>query len=421
MVRDAHGRKMSKSLGNVIDPLEVISGITLEGLHRRLEQGNLDRNELEIAKAGQVKDFPNGIAECGTDALRFALIAYTAQSDKINLDIQRVVGYRHWCNKLWNAIRFAMLNLGKDFMPSEKLNFGSLPFGCKWILTGLNKAISKTVTSMEAYEFSDATSAVYSWWQYQLCDVFIEIIKPVMSADDNATSAAIKKATRDTLWVCLDNGLRLLHPFMPFVTEELWQRLPQRPGDALRKESIMISDYPAVVEEWTDDEVESQMALIELTVRSLRSLRMTYLLQPKQRPEAFLLCKTDEVASVLERCAADICTLATLASVKVLSENEVPQSGCVVNVVNERISAYLLLRGQVDAEVELSKLSKKREDISRQQETLLKKMNIAGYNEKVPANIQEENLAKLNKLVAEINIIDEANVNFERLLLDSRK
>uniref|UniRef100_A0A0C9S2L0 Valine--tRNA ligase, mitochondrial n=1 Tax=Wollemia nobilis TaxID=56998 RepID=A0A0C9S2L0_9CONI len=420
MVRDAHGRKMSKSLGNVIDPLEVINGVSLEGLHGRLEQGNLDRNELEIAKAGQVKDFPNGIPECGTDALRFALVAYTAQSDKINLDIQRVVGYRHWCNKLWNAIRFAMLNLGKDFIPSEKLNVKSLPFGCKWILSALNKAIAKTVTAMEAYEFSDATSAVYSWWQYQLCDVFIEIIKPIMSADENSTSVLMKRATRDTLWICLDNGLRLLHPFMPFVTEELWQRLPQRPGDTARKESIMISDYPAVVEEWTDDEIESQMALIESTVRSIRSLRMEYKLQPKQRPESFLLCKTDEVAAILESCTTDICTLATLASLKVLRESDAPPIGCAVNIVNEHVSAFVLLRGIVDAEVELSKLNKKKEELTRQQETLSKKMNIPGYTEKVPANIQEENLDKLNKLMAEMNIIEEANANFQKLLHDGK-
>lgn len=421
MVRDAHGRKMSKSLGNVIDPLEVINGITLEGLHKRLEQGNLDRNELDIAKAGQVKDFPNGIAECGTDALRFSLVAYTAQADKINLDIQRVVGYRHWCNKLWNATRFAMINLGKDFVPSENLDVKSLPYGCKWILSVLNKAISKTVTSMEVYDFSSATSAVYSWWQYELCDVFIEIIKPVMLADDNnSTSASVKRVTRDTLWICLDNGLRLLHPFMPFVTEELWQRLPQRLGDTSRKESIMISDYPTVVEEWTDDEIESQMVLSESLVRSIRSLRMAYLLLPKQRPEAFLLCKTDELATVVEKGATEICTLASLASLKVLRESDVPPVGCAVNIVNEHLSVYLLLRGIVDAELELSKLEKKKEEIIRQQEVVTKKMNIPGYRDKVPANIQEDNLSKLNKLMAELDIVEEANENFEKLLADSK-
>ncbi|KAL2948777.1 hypothetical protein AAZX31_20G142400 [Glycine max] len=182
MVRDAHGRKMSKSLGNVVDPIEVINGISLEGLHKRLEAGNLDPKELAIAIEGQKKDFPNGIDECGVDALRFALVSYTAQSDKINLDIQRVVGYRQWCNKLWNAVRFAMSKLGDDYIPPANLIPDVLPFSCKWILSVLNKTIFKTVKSLESFEFSQATTAVYSWWQYQLCDVFIEVIKPYFTA-----------------------------------------------------------------------------------------------------------------------------------------------------------------------------------------------------------------------------------------------
>jgi valyl-tRNA synthetase len=241
MVRDAHGRKMSKSLGNVIDPLEVINGVTLEQLHKRLEQGNLDAREVEKAKAGQKADFPDGIAECGADALRFALVAYTAQAVNINLDILRVVGYRQWCNKLWNVIRFAMTNLGSDFVPSATIRPSSLPLSCQWILSVLNKAIDKTVKGLESYQFSDATSALHSWWLYELCDVFIEVIKPTMFGNDEAA----KKATKDTLWLCLDTGLRMLHPFMPYLTEELWQRLPQQEGSQ-PKLTICLAEYPAV-------------------------------------------------------------------------------------------------------------------------------------------------------------------------------
>ncbi|RZB44078.1 Valine--tRNA ligase, mitochondrial 1 [Glycine soja] len=218
MVRDAHGRKMSKSLGNVVDPIEVINGISLEGLHKRLEAGNLDPKELAIAIEGQKKDFPNGIDECGVDALRFALVSYTAQSDKINLDIQRVVGYRQWCNKLWNAVRFAMSKLGDDYIPPANLIPDVLPFSCKWILSVLNKTIFKTVKSLESFEFSQATTAVYSWWQYQLCD-----------------------------------------------------RLPST-RECERAESIMICDYPSTVEGWNNEKVENDMDIIESTVKSLRSI-----------------------------------------------------------------------------------------------------------------------------------------------------
>ncbi|KAJ7517304.1 hypothetical protein O6H91_21G017800 [Diphasiastrum complanatum] len=361
MVRDAHGRKMSKSLGNVIDPLEVIHGVTLENLHKRLEQGNLDQRELEKAKAGQVADFPNGIPECGADALRFALVAYTAQSVNINLDIQRVVGYRHWCNKLWNAIRFALLNLGKDFCPSESLDVSSLPFGCKWILSVLNSAISKTVSALELYDLSAATTAVYSWWQYQLCDVFIEIIKPVMATDDDSA----KEAMRNTLWLCLDNGLRLLHPFMPFVTEELWQRLPRMRLKSDEKFSIMLSAYPSFSEEWNHPDIESQMAVFEAVVRAARSLRMTYGLQPKQRPSLFVRCRTEDVAEVLRHGTSEVATLATLSTVEVLLAADEPPPGCAVAIVSESITAYLHLKGLVDANMEIDKLQKKKDEICR--------------------------------------------------------
>jgi len=179
--------------------------------------------------------------------LRFFLtICFVYQSDRINLDIKRVVGYRQWCNKLWNAIRFAMGKLGDHYTPPATVDVSRMPPICKWILSVLNKAIGKTVTALEAYKFSDATSTIYSWWQYQLCDVFIEAIKPYFFSDSQEFESA-RTASRDTLWICLETGLRLLHPFMPYVTEELWQRLPQ-PKDSCRKDSIMISEYPSLVE-----------------------------------------------------------------------------------------------------------------------------------------------------------------------------
>ncbi|KAL5580180.1 hypothetical protein UlMin_012622 [Ulmus minor] len=200
MIQDEHGRKMSKSLGNVVDPLEVINGISLEGLHKRLEEG-------------QKKDLANGIVECGADALCFSLVSYTAQSDKINLDIQRVMGYRQWCNKLWNAIRFSMSKLGDGYVPSSNVITPFFPFSCQWILSVLNKAIEDTNQFLEDYVFTDVARKAYYWWQYQLCNVFIEL-------------ASERSFAQDTLWLCLDYGLQLLHPFMPFVTEELWQQLP---------------------------------------------------------------------------------------------------------------------------------------------------------------------------------------------------
>ncbi|XP_016463818.1 valine--tRNA ligase, mitochondrial 1 [Nicotiana tabacum] len=412
MIRDAHGRKMSKSLGNVIDPLEVINGIELAGLHKRLKEGNLDAKEFERAKEGQAKDFPSGIPECGADALRFALVSYTAQSDKINLDIQRVVGYRQWCNKLWNAIRFAMSKLGEDYTPPTKIVPHEMPFSCQWILSALNKAIAKTVLSLESYDFSDAATAVYSWWQFQLCDVFIEVIKPYF-AGDNPEFVSARRFAQDTLWLCLDNGLRLLHPFMPFVTEELWQRLPAS-GNSIKKESIVISDYPSTIESWNNDSVEAEMEKVSSIVKGLRSKRA--LLPPKERfarREAFVLCRTNDIVETIKSRELEICTLAALSSLKVSSDSEAAPTQWLTEVVDESVTVFLEEKGTtINPKDEVERLKKKREETRKQYENLNKVMSASGYKEKVPPNVHEDNTSKLGVLKQELESFEE---NIERL------
>jgi valyl-tRNA synthetase len=222
MVRDAHGRKMSKSLGNVIDPIDVIEGISLELLQTRLEKGNLDPREVAKAKEGQKKDFPNGIPECGTDALRFALCAYTSTGRDINLDINRVEGYRKFCNKLWNVTRFALMKLGNDFKPRENNEMtGNESLVEKWIISRLNNAIKETTENLETINLMAATTAIYNFWLYELCDVYVEAVKPVVDADDSVPGITEKKLSmRNTLYNCLEAGRKLLHPFMPFITVE---------------------------------------------------------------------------------------------------------------------------------------------------------------------------------------------------------
>ncbi|KAL1218983.1 Valine--tRNA ligase, mitochondrial 1 [Cardamine amara subsp. amara] len=405
MIRDAHGRKMSKSLGNGIDPLEVINGVTLAGLHTRLEQGNLDPRELVVAKQGQVKDFPNGIPECGADALRFALVSYTAQSDKINMDVLRVVGYRQWCNKLWNAVRFAIMKLGDAYSPPlQTLTPETMPFCCQWILSVLNKAISKTVDSLSAFELSDAANTVYAWWQYQFCDVFIEAVKPYFTAENPGRIHA-----QDALWVCLETGFRMLHPFMPFVTEELWQRLPS-PQDCERKASIMICDYPSPVEKWTSEKVETEMDMVLATVKTLRALRAAES-KGNEKLNAFALCENALTMGIVQSHELEIRTLANLSSFEAVlkGEDKAAHAGTtIVETVNENLKVYLKLDGTaINAEAEREKISNKVIELHKQMEKLQKVMRVSGYEEKAPANIKEDNSRKLAKLFEEILFLND--------------
>ena len=274
MIRDAHGRKMSKSLGNVIDPIDVINGISLEALHKRLEMDtNLDSKEIDRAKMGQKADFPNGIPECGTDAMRFALCAYLTPGRDINLDIKRVEGYRHFCNKLWNAVKFTLMTLGPDFIPNPTNELtGSESKIDLWILSCLFTATDSTNKGFENYELTQSTNACYHFWLYQLCDLYLEAVKPVIQSND---PKAIN-ASKQTLYTCVDVGLRLLHPFMPFITEELFQRLPRRTN--AEPPSISVTPYPEVDQfKWKhDQQLESDISFMQDIIHNVRSLRSEY-------------------------------------------------------------------------------------------------------------------------------------------------
>lgn len=249
IVRDAHGRKMSKTLGNVIDPLDVINGITLAQLQDKLKDSNLDPREYERAREGIKADYPNGIPECGTDALRFAFCAYANQGRDINLDVLRVEGYRKFCNKLWNAIRFAMsknldINGPNCYEPPSEFRLTGDEKPCDlWIISRLCFAIERCQNGFETYNFPQVTTAIYNFWLYELCDVYIEYIKQYLYASE--PDLRRQETIKLILYTCLNNGLRLLAPIMPFLGEELYQRLPKPNKGENLPPSLCVTPYPS--------------------------------------------------------------------------------------------------------------------------------------------------------------------------------
>uniref|UniRef100_A0A674BRB2 Valine--tRNA ligase n=1 Tax=Salmo trutta TaxID=8032 RepID=A0A674BRB2_SALTR len=408
VVRDAHGRKMSKSLGNVIDPLDVITGISLEGLYAQLQDSNLDPVEVEKAKQGQKSDYPTGIPECGTDALRFALCAYTSQGRDINMDVNRILGYRHFCNKLWNAVKFAMRTLGDNFVPSEKL-CGEESVSDRWILSRLCSAVGQCNAGFQAYDFPAITTAIYNFWLYELCDVYlVRVCLPV--SDSGSQSQAV--VCRQTLFTCLETGLRLLAPIMPFVGEELYQRLPRRRSQDDHS-SIHVTPYPETEEFcWHSEDVDRQMEFAMTVVRTIRSLRADYNLT-KTRADCYLQCIDSETMSLVEQYSLQIQTLSLSQTIQPVPATGAVPEGCAVAIASDRCTIHLMLKGLIDLEKEVAKLTVKKGELEKQMDKLREKMDKSDYKEKVPVKVQELDAEKSQ---TELEKAKEAIDNFKRMV-----
>jgi len=274
LVRDSDGRKMSKSLGNVIDPQDVIQGIALEDLHAKLLVGNLAPAEVEKAKKYQKTAFPDGIPECGTDALRFALVSYTTGGGDIAFDIKVIHGYRKFCNKIYQATKYVVGKLPADFVPNKTAKLtGKESLSERWILHKMTMAAKEINQNLEDREFMRSTAAVYQYWYNQLCDVYIENSKAILQDGTDEE----KRSATDTLYTALEGALTMIHPYMPFLTEELWQRLPRRPED--KTPSIVLAKYPVYEAELDDPASEEAYELVMAVSKGIRSLMSEYSLK----------------------------------------------------------------------------------------------------------------------------------------------
>ena len=407
LIRDAHGRKMSKSLGNVIDPLEVIEGITLAKMKENLLNGNLPESEVKKATKALEEDFPEGIEECGSDALRFALLAYTLQPRAVNLDVKRIVGYRHFCNKLWNAAKFGLSYFDENFKPkgihsillASASSARRLEFEDEWILSRLSSCATKVNSAMESRNFFDATNAVYSFWLYDFCDYYLELVKPRMKGDEATADVA-----REVLYICIDWGLRMLHPMMPFVTEELYQRLPHHSF-----ESICIADYPQGVVAWNNGKIEDQMEILKTVICGFRSTMAQLGMKPNAKPKGYVCCVNGDDVRFFTKVAQHVVTLAKMESLEVLGEGAKPTTDtCVVSVLNEKNTIYVDAAGLVDFKAEVDKLIKKRGLVAKSMEGFEKKMSIPGYEEKVPADVRQANQEKMVDIKGQLTEMDSA-------------
>jgi valyl-tRNA synthetase len=418
MVRDKEGRKMSKSLGNVIDPLEVIDGCSLQSLQDRLDTGNLSAKEVARTKKNNELEFPDGIPECGSDALRFGLLAYTVQGRDINLDVKRVVAYRLFCNKLWNATKFA-LQFVVDFTPTPTLlddlvASGRMAPRDKFMISRLMNGTKSVNECFKKYKFGDAQRAAHSMWIDDLCDVYLELIKPVVydKSDENKDS---RWAAQATLWISLEYGLRILHPMMPYVTEELWQRLPGRGtlGES-EPETIMLAPYPEFLEAYASAATEESMSYTMSVVKACRSLRASYNIANKVETSYYISITGPGEAAARDQIR-DIITLGKASSVIINADDGSIPSTVGTVIVDDSLSVLMDVKGLVDFDVEIARLQKALKVTVPQIETLKQKMSVDAYEDNVPEDLKASNTERLDSLQKKKTDIEEAMANFERL------
>lgn len=406
MVRDKTGDKMSKSKGNVIDPLDMISGCTLEHLQETVRAGNLEESELEKAFALQLKLFPHGIAECGADALRFGLLRETknGRDSSVNLDASVVTSFRQFCNKLWQVTRFAFLKFPAGFRPAPDADVRALRLDdCtlvdRWILHCLHGAVRDTNAQLAAYDFSGATHTLYRFWYDQLCSTYVEAIKPRLQA--GATGSLT------VLYTCLDYGLRLLHPIMPFVTEELYHRLQclgaegGAPAGGLRPAAAARYPLPADSAAWESEAVAEGMGLAQVLAGHARSTLSSLGISADPRPLTFHF-RDAARAELASRYAADLGTLCGVPSVTVASAGEDAPAGCLPSVVDAGCTLFVPAHG---LEASLAEQLRKQEKKLVQAEASLSQLERQAASPnyaKAPEATRAKNAQRMEDLRAQV-------------------
>jgi valyl-tRNA synthetase len=393
MVRDAHGRKMSKSLGNAIDPLDVVYGISKEDLLEKTKTFPVPEKMLPKVLKGIEKDYPEGIPASGADGLRFTLAALAGPGRDVKLAIPRVAGYRAFLNKIWNATRFALMRVGHEPIKSLEEVKGDLSSTDRWLLSRLNAATRKVRDSVDAYRFDEMSNAIYQFFWTELCDWYIEMSKGNLYEDADPTA---REATRTVLVHALDASMRLLHPICPFQSEEIWQRLPGRDGRWGEEHRFCATaPYPEADPALDDKDAESEMELLSNAITMLRNARQESGLGAQQKVPAIFLTDDEKDRAHLEAHERDLLRLASIASMEVRARSGYePPKFAAINA-DSRLEVVVPLEGLIDLEAERGRLEKEIAKLEKQTKGLKGRLGSADFMKKAPAEVVDTAKAEL--------------------------
>jgi valyl-tRNA synthetase len=388
LVRDQDGEKMSKSKGNVIDPLDLIDGIELDVLLEK-RTGNMMQPQLAKKIEKQtLKHFPDGIASYGTDALRFTLCSLASTGRDIKFDLGRIEGNRNFCNKIWNATNYVLMNCEEQDC-GQAGGKVELSLADRWILSRLQKAEQKVIESMGVYRFDHAAEALYHFIWSEYCDWYLELSKPVLW-DDNATEVQLR-GTRRTLVLVLEAVLRLAHPLMPYITEEIWQKLKGLAG--VEGDSIMLQPYPIADESKVDEIAETDLNWVRGIIDGVRNIRGEMNISPG-KPVPVLLKQGDTAdRQRLNTNSQFLIKLAKLESITWMEEGaEAPLSATAL--VGE-LEVLVPMAGLIDKNAELGRLNKELGKLQGEIKRLGGKLGNAKFVDKAPVQVIEKERTKL--------------------------
>ncbi|HCC81452.1 MAG TPA: valine--tRNA ligase, partial [Methylophaga sp.] len=396
LVRDSHGQKMSKSKGNVLDPIDIIDGIDLESLVAKRTSGMMQPQLAAKIEKATRKEFPEGIAPHGTDALRFTFASLATTGRDINFDMNRIAGYRNFCNKLWNAARYVLMNTEGQDTGIDNADV-ELSLADRWIISLLQQTELDVTRAIESYRFDLAAQAIYEFVWNNYCDWYLELSKPVLNND--AASDAAKRGTRRTLVRVLEATLRLAHPFMPFITEEIWHTIAPLAGKT--GSTIMREAYPVADSSKIDSTAVADMEWVMQFINGIRSIRSQMNIAPKKQLPVLLKDAADIDKQRLHDNHDFISRLANLESVEFLSGEAPAAATALVG----KMEILIPLEGLIDKDAEIARLDKEISKLDKIIKQSAGKLSNENYVAKAPADVvakEREKLAELEQSLSQL-------------------
>ncbi|WP_028114343.1 valine--tRNA ligase [Ferrimonas kyonanensis] len=404
LIRDENGDKMSKSKGNVLDPLDMIDGIDLEALVEK-RTGNMMQPQLaaKIEKSTR-KQFPDGIAPHGTDALRFTLAAMASTGRDINWDMNRLEGYRNFANKLWNASRYVLMNTEE-----HDCGFGGgeleLSLADRWILAQYNDTVKNIREAMEGYRFDIAANIAYEFTWNQFCDWYLELTKPVLSSGSDAQ----QRGTRHTLLTVLEGMLRMLHPLMPYITEEIWLTVSKLVG--IEADTIMLQEFPSFDAALVDADAQADLEWVKQFIVAVRNIRGELNVAPSKPLNVLLKHASEQDLARVETNRTFLNRLANLESIEVLS-GDAPM--CTTQLIGE-MELLIPMAGLIDVAAEVARIDKQIAKLAQDAERVEKKLSNQGFLAKAPEAVVAKEQAKLDEAKRDISKLEEQKEQLKAL------